>query len=624
MLKKLAFAIPLLLGTPVLFATSASSTPPTGVTLMQRACAMECATASTHRVHNATCTACVCAERSVRSHHDASDCSKCATNYFGPNCDATCSTSATRDQRTKFCQSLGDPTAFSESSGTGCKCHCSAGYATSEPWSACVKECAATDVACQRDNTPSTCTGPARDNRTAYCHSQGDPYAFANSDCSCKCSSGYAAPGPDAPCLKECDLKDAACHLRNKPSSCTGAGRDLRTMYCQSEGDPNAFANSDCSCHCSSGHTTLDNYSACVDESMTQITLNLLQYNVQLYPGWPAPYNSPEQKAELMAKALPKVNDGKVDVFTFSEGFSADAKAILVRELKKAGWKYHTSNTDTTGCRGAGACHSADCYLSDGGSFIVSKYEILATDQIIYHCCNGSSCKAAKGVKYAKIRKAAKNGAKTFHLFATHLQSDQTSDDAAARKKQFEQFRDFISSKHLPAGEPVLMAGDFNIDSGSTFHPHPLELGQTLATLNAAEPERIGTQRFTSDPTSNTWVGFDGDAKAFGSFDQYYCAICNGSPRNASEGVNCVNQCKGSAQFGVSCHNCPRQYLDYVLTSKAHQAPELATTKVIVLKAGTPFDIEVSGVDFGYNYPYMRTSDFSDHYPLLGSFVFKL
>ncbi|MGR6874157.1 sphingomyelin phosphodiesterase [Pseudomonas sp. HK3] len=119
-----------------------------------------------------------------------------------------------------------------------------------------------------------------------------------------------------------------------------------------------------------------------------------------------------------------------------------------------------------------------------GGSFIASRWPIEAQDAVVYDACRADGCLAGKGVNYAKIRK----GSHAYHVFGTHTHAYTGADDIATRFAQLAQFKALIDSKDIPYAEPVIMAGDFNVDK---LH-FPQEHADFLSLFDATEPQATG------------------------------------------------------------------------------------------------------------------------------------
>ena len=156
-----------------------------------------------------------------------------------------------------------------------------------------------------------------------------------------------------------------------------------------------------------------------------------------------------------------------------------------------------------------------------GGSFIASRWPIEAQDAIVYDACKSDGCLAGKGMNYAKIRK----GSNAYHVFGTHTHAYTGEDDIATRFAQLTQLKALIDGKNIPYEEPVIMAGDFNVDKLN----YPQEHEDFLALMNATEPEAVGVYPYSYAGPVNIYAD-----------DQY------------------------------------NEYLDYVLYSNGHLAPYIA------------------------------------------------
>lgn len=119
-----------------------------------------------------------------------------------------------------------------------------------------------------------------------------------------------------------------------------------------------------------------------------------------------------------------------------------------------------------------------------GGSFIASRWPIEAQDAVVYDACRADGCLAGKGVNYAKVRK----GSHAYHIFGTHTHAYTTADDIRVRFAQLNQMKQIIESKNIPYEEPVILAGDFNVDK---LH-FPQEHEDFLNLFNATEPQATG------------------------------------------------------------------------------------------------------------------------------------
>ncbi|GAA3924773.1 sphingomyelin phosphodiesterase [Litoribacillus peritrichatus] len=165
--------------------------------------------------------------------------------------------------------------------------------------------------------------------------------------------------------------------------------------------------------------------------------------------------------------------------------------------------------------------------ILNGGSFIASRWPIVEQDSQVYDACRKDGCLAAKGINYAKIMK----GSNAFHIFGTHTHAYTSEADIAVRFQHLAQFKAMVDSKQIPEIEPVIMAGDFNVDKVN----YPAEHQEFLTLLNGTEPEAIGEYEFSYAGPVNVYAD-----------DEY------------------------------------NEYLDYVLYSNEHMAPFYSTNKLLV------------------------------------------
>jgi len=333
-------------------------------------------------------------------------------------------------------------------------------------------------------------------------------------------------------------------------------------------------------------------------------TFNLVQYNVQLSPTIYI-HEGIEERSSQIPSRIATINDGDIDIITICEAFDDNTRRTLWGLFSVLGWPYHSTVVDSIS------------HLTNGGVTIISKWPILYTDQVVYTNYTGTDGIVAKGAIYVKIQK----NHTLFNVFATHLQAWSKEIDKQIRVKQLNELYSFYLSKKIPAREPVIFAGDFNTDMINSYK----EVISLFSVLKATSPYRIGSQKYTSDPETNSLVGQDGAAQVYGCQEDYYCSICYSSGTTdlgwCASDLN-TNRCISSIQLLPRCKCCPKEYLDYVLYSTEHRQPQnQPTVEVIKLKANNSFIFTSWHIgDIGE--PRFLTDDLSDHYPVLAKFVF--
>ncbi|WP_406195495.1 sphingomyelin phosphodiesterase [Kitasatospora sp. NBC_01560] len=284
--------------------------------------------------------------------------------------------------------------------------------------------------------------------------------------------------------------------------------------------------------------------------------LKVLSYNVflmskNLYPNWGQDY-----RARAIAAA--PVFQGQ-DVVVLQEAFDNAASDLLTSQASAA-YPYHTPvvGRSTSGWDATGGSFSSTT-PEDGGVTLLSKWPILRKEQYVFKDACGSDWWSNKGFVYAVLNV---NGVRT-HVIGTHLQSTDTGcsagQPAAVRAAQLRTMKAFIDGKNIPAAEPVVIAGDLNIDSHGTEYP------SLLSNANVAPADTR-----------------DGWANSFDTVDNSIAAY-----RYPGE---------------------PKEDLDYVLYRADHARPASYTNTVARFHS-SPWTVSSWGTSYTY-------TDLSDHYPL--------
>jgi endonuclease/exonuclease/phosphatase family metal-dependent hydrolase len=282
---------------------------------------------------------------------------------------------------------------------------------------------------------------------------------------------------------------------------------------------------------------------------MKSCELDVLAYNVWLRPGvfdgqWP--------RARHLADAL----TGH-DVLVLSEVFRRSVTEFLLTKLAEH-YPYQTRIVGDDPAHGP--------LQINGGVIIVSRYPIVSEDhQTFGDLSRGPDAWSAKGVAYACIDKLGQR----YHVFGSHTQSDPEPLYRAAysfvgrdaqiqyrrlRAAQFDRIKKMIESKRIPDCEPVIVAGDLNTDRLGC----PDEFAEMLDRIDVSFPRVAEDATSTFTPTQNPLCGEGRD-----------------------------------------------QWLDYVLWSRSHLAPERCLLEVVQPKAKDGWQRHPWG---------QRYEDLSDHY----------
>ncbi|MFG3224529.1 sphingomyelin phosphodiesterase [Kitasatospora sp. NPDC048194] len=281
------------------------------------------------------------------------------------------------------------------------------------------------------------------------------------------------------------------------------------------------------------------------------LTYNTFLMSTSLYPNW-----GQQQRARAIASA--DFFQGH-DVVVLEEAFDNAASDALIAQAAAA-YPYHTPvvGRSTSGWDATSGSYSATT-PEDGGVTLLSKWPILRKEQYVFKDACGSDWWSNKGFVYAVLDV---DGRRT-HVVGTHLQSTdsgcasgQAADD---RARQLGAMRAFLDAKRIPADEPIVVAGDLNIDSRGSEFQALLDNGN-LAPASA----RTGWP-YSFDTTDNSIAAY----------------------RYPGE---------------------PKEDLDHVLYRADHARPQQYTNEVLRVHSA-PWTVS----SWGRSYTY---TDLSDHYPL--------
>ncbi len=208
--------------------------------------------------------------------------------------------------------------------------------------------------------------------------------------------------------------------------------------------------------------------------------IDVLTFNTALLPELAASTGQSDRAARMPPHLV------GYDVLVLQELFINRHREALLAELAEA-YPYRSALLGVDGARELP-------WRQDGGTLILSRWPIEREAQLLFEdLCSGSDCLADKGVAYAAVRK----GTRVYHVFTTHAQSVYGRRVEEVRAAQFALLRRFVDAQGIPATEPVIVAGDLNVDAYSD------ELDTVLRVLRAAWPPVVGDARFTWDPETN-------------------------------------------------------------------------------------------------------------------------
>ncbi|KAG1692990.1 hypothetical protein DVH05_024026 [Phytophthora capsici] len=311
-------------------------------------------------------------------------------------------------------------------------------------------------------------------------------------------------------------------------------------------------------------------------EPTVPFRLRVMVYNVWLLPSFVSSFNEKVSPwASQRASAIPRcLGPLDVDVVVFCEAFCSSSREKLVSGMKSQGFIYETKVVGDVSLLGSKKA-------IDGGCFAMSKYPLSSCEEITFgNVASGEDRYADKGLIYFQVRvpvtrSSGANGTQTVHVVGTHLQAWETPIAIATRSGQLKLMREFVDSLNIPKHEPVLYAGDMNVNKHAEGAQTPEgEYTAMLELLDVHEPElHEKSPIYSFDPHTNN-LAVDGPSSG-----------------------------------GIT------ERLDYILVERSHRQPLTASSEIVQLKATRHWAPSRGASD-------EVLVDLSDHYPVVVDFHF--
>ncbi|KAG5457932.1 MAG: Endonuclease/exonuclease/phosphatase [Olpidium bornovanus] len=322
---------------------------------------------------------------------------------------------------------------------------------------------------------------------------------------------------------------------------------------------------------------------------LSVVSYNIYQMSRYLFPNW---------AQDLRVRRLLEIKFIRDhDVIVFQEAWDGQSRKILLDGLRDLGYAHQTPLTGNgpAGWDEFGGRYCRACPYS-GGVVIVSKWEITYKANRVFADACGFDWFSNKGFAYARIKLPFAN----LHLIGTHMQSEDQGCSSrtprAVRESQLREMSEWLAARGIPEDEPVIFAGDFNVDrplgeelgvddgdgdlrraerrQGTPAGPGPADLEEyekALEILSACPARQFDGTRYTWDPRTNS----------------------------IARHINPAG---------------PREYLDHVLFRRGHEnipGMKLAMSLQSALNVKTdPYEVGVLPVANEYD-------DISDHYPVV-------
>jgi len=191
--------------------------------------------------------------------------------------------------------------------------------------------------------------------------------------------------------------------------------------------------------------------------------IKIISWNIACMPNYINTFGNVECRLENIIKFIELHNP---DIISLQEVFSKNSRSILYENLKKKEYNIKLS-PDTR-------------FLLNGGLFIASKYDIVATDYKIYKNYIGEDGLCQKGILYCQIRV----NDKYINVFNSHLNNDtpltysNLNNIQLVKKNQLNEFLIYFNkiiqnNKYIICDKDNLIyiiTGDLNLDFKSKLY----------------------------------------------------------------------------------------------------------------------------------------------------------
>ncbi|RSN61218.1 phospholipase [Amycolatopsis sp. WAC 04182] len=196
------------------------------------------------------------------------------------------------------------------------------------------------------------------------------------------------------------------------------------------------------------------------------VTVKVMAFNIWQLPWIASPNTADKQARARAAEDVIRANDA--DVVVLDEAFSAQAEEL--RNRLKDVWPHQTPlvgqycGTSPGWTTVNGNCSNSPIVVN-GGVTVLSKAPVTEQHQLVFRNSYSGTADYLSN-KGAALARLVVNG-KPLWIAGTHMQADEGPETLPKaheiRMAQLGEIRDLVT-KYAPAGEPVVVAGDLNIE----------------------------------------------------------------------------------------------------------------------------------------------------------------
>ncbi|WP_037305160.1 sphingomyelin phosphodiesterase [Amycolatopsis orientalis] len=276
------------------------------------------------------------------------------------------------------------------------------------------------------------------------------------------------------------------------------------------------------------------------------VSVKVMAFNIWQLPWIASPNTSDKQARARAAEAVIRANDA--DVVVLDEAFSAQAEEL--RNRLKDVWPYQTPLvgqycTTSPGWTTVNGNCSNSPIVVNGGVTVLSKAPVTEKHQLVFGNSYSGTADYLSN-KGAALARLVVNG-KPLWIAGTHMQADEGPETLPkahdVRMAQLGEIRDLVT-KYAPATEPVVVAGDLNIEywAGQTRKD---SLGRTQIQQGEAFLDGVlrtaGEGAYTFDAVTNPQAAKSVPATYRDSLDYVGAVRAGGRPLAAVGPVQLVH-----------------------------------------------------------------------------------
>jgi endonuclease/exonuclease/phosphatase family metal-dependent hydrolase len=181
--------------------------------------------------------------------------------------------------------------------------------------------------------------------------------------------------------------------------------------------------------------------------------LRIMTYNIWMLPDFLTRLSDvSHSKKERAWPIVQNMLASSPDILVLTEAFDNPTREFIIRNLRPYGYYYETPCLGVSGKYGA----------INGGIIILSRYQIIDSQQKVFKESCEDDYLANKGILYIKIL----SNKRFIHIFGVHMQAWNTEECRNVRQAQLQELKEMCDriKQNASASDIVFIVGDLNIN----------------------------------------------------------------------------------------------------------------------------------------------------------------